>query len=280
MRESVQKSKKKIRDFKAYKETCQNVSESEKYLKLHPNCPFGKLEKATALKREMQHEEAKPILEELLETKNYKYAIANLICLEYSEQNFKNCYDYLNQLEKYDKDYFYQVSFKYLRLFCMQQLNIPINIDYDNLDFMEKIILDYDIQTIINHIAYHDKNVYAKKNKIVDFNEKDYDECFFASDINIPALYYDVMDILKLDEIDKSIDDAISSKIFFRYDNIGSNVRGKKNYLVVMNLTHTDKIISLYPVEGVDREYLANKHPVYDFFELKEKAKIKKHYRQ
>lgn len=278
MRESIQKHKNKKRDFKLYKSTCQNSEEALNYLKLHKNCPYGRLEYAIALDRENKKEEARKIFEDLLDTKNFKYALSNLLIMEYVDKNFDVCYGYLNQLEKFDNEYFEEGRYRYLKYFCMQALNIPVNVDYNNLDYIEMVILNYNRDIVINHIFYHNKNVYAIKNKIVDFNEMDYDESFFADSIDIIELYDDISAILKLDEVNKSIDRGISSKIYFRYDNVGSNIRGKQNYLVVMNLTHTDKIISMYPNKSIEKDYLINKNEIYDFFELKEK--VKKHYRQ
>ena len=273
MRESVRKNKNRLKDFKVYKSSCQNVSGALDYLELHKNCPYGRLEYAKALVRENKTDEAKIVLEELLNTKNYKYALAKLSIIEFCNKNYEACYGYLNRLEKVDLDYYSNEHYRYIKYFCMTQLNIPINIDYRKLDYMENIILKYDKDMVIKHILHHDQNFFVKKNCIENFNELDYDDCFFASNIDVEQLYEDVSNILKLDEVDKNIEHGISSKIYFRYDNVGSNVRGRQDYLVVMILTGTDKIISMYPNQSIEKEYRINKNPVYDFFELKEKAK-------
>lgn len=276
MRESVKKSKKRLKDFKVYKSSCQNTDDALNYLDLHKNCPYGRLEYAIALEREHKYDDAKEILEDLLQTKNYKYALANLIIMEFCARNYEICYGYLNELEKNDKMYFDDGHYDYLKYYCMSVLNIPVDLDYNHLDYMQMVILKYDKDIVLRHIFYHDMNVYAVKNNIKDFNEKDYNECFFANSIDIPELFDDMCEILKLDEVNKYHDRGISSKIYFRYDNVGSNARGKQNYLVVMNLTGTDKIITMYPNRSIERDYLINKHEVYDFFELKEKVKNNK----
>ena len=146
-------------------------------------------------------------------------------------------------------------------------------ISVDDMDYMESIIFNYDRKQVINHIDYHKMDVYVKKNRLVDFDEKKSDQRFFNDSIDIEKLYDEVMDVLKLDEVSSIMEYAVSTKIFFRYDNIGRNTNGKQNYLAVMVLTGTNRIISMYPMPSPERDYLVDKKPVYDFQETLKKAR-------
>ena len=276
MRESVRKNQRKINDFKRYKETCQNTDEAQKYLKLHKGCPFGELEYGLALIHDNKVDEAVVVFEKLMDGKNRKYALTNLSCIELVQKEYTKCIEHLTELEKIDKEYYDLGNFKYIKCLCMNQLGIKPDISVDDMDYMESIIFNYDRKQVINHIDYHKMDVYVKKNRLVDFDEKKSDQRFFNDSIDIEKLYDEVMDVLKLDEVSSITEYAVSTKIFFRYDNIGRNTNGKQNYLAVMVLTGTNRIISMYPMPSPERDYLVDKKPVYDFQEILKIAREQK----
>ena len=276
MRESVRKNKIKIRDFKRYKETCQNTEEALKYLSIHKNCPYGKLEYGMALIHENREDEAKAVFEKLINTKNYKHALTNLIFIELVQKEYARCLADLIILEKEDKDYFDKGNMRYVKYLCMNMLDIKPDIPFGEMDYIESLIFNYNRDVVLNHISYHNKDIYAKKFHIEDFDEKKCDQRFFASNFDIEDTYDKVIDILRYTEVGDIYEYSVSTKLFFRYDNVGSNTNGKQNYLVVMFLTGTDRIITMCPVEGPERDYLVDKKPVYDFNEILEKARKQK----
>ncbi len=224
--------------------------------------------------REHREDEAKAVFEKLLSSDNYRHALTNLICIELVQKDYEKCLTDLSILERDDNDYFNDGKFRYIKYLCMHMLGIKPDLKEDEMDYMEGIIFNYDRDVVLNHISYHNKNIFALKNHIPleKFDEREYDDRFFSNDIDINSLYDDVHDILQLEEVSSIYDYAISTKLFFRYDHVGSNINGQQHYLAVMFLTGTDRIISMYPVPSPERDYLVDKKPVFDFQEILAKA--------
>ena len=272
MRESINKSLKRIKDFKIYKETCQSSAEALKYLSLHRNCPYGQFEYGLALMREKRADEAKIVFEKLLDSKNRRYALVHLILIEFIDEEYEKCIKDIKDLEIIDNDYYQYSNFEYIKDYCMFKLNITPDIKPEEMDYMESIIFNYNKETVLNHVVYHNEDIFLKKSHLGEESVITTNERFFASDIDVSELFDKLSQITKLDEIQAIKEYSISSKVFFKYHNIGSNDKGKQDYFVLYYLTGTDRIISFVPVYGPDKDYLIDKKPVFDFEQMYQKA--------
>ena len=269
MRESIMKQQAKLKDLKKYKESHKTTDDALKYLQLHKDCPFGRLEYGLTLMYNKELEEAEQVFKSLLEEKSVQNrALHNLIRVLFFQYKYQECYDYCLLLEYLDKKLYDEKSFKYYKYFCANELNIPA--EYDELDYMTHCLLNYNSRFVVNHIKYHTKEFIDSNPDEIDYSRAP--GSVFKNDVDIEQLYEEVSKILKLDDVKQMNWYAITSYIYFKYDNIGINTNGKQNYLVAMKISNTDKLISLYPAMGVERTYLANGFPVFDYFEKLEEA--------
>ena len=273
MRESVKKNQERIKQLRKIRESCKNSDEALDYLDQHSADPFGRIVYGKALLHEGNRKEAKEVFEELLELGNFKHVLKYLSFFELVEKDYINCLKHINIIEELFKEYYDKRDFRYIKYLCMSQLGMQPDINNNSMDYIEYLIFNYNREMVIKHISNHLIEFHEQKSGILGFDEKDFDDALFAKDTDIEKLYDEMMDILKLDEVKDITDYAVCTKIYFKYDNIGINTNGKQNYLVVMILTGTDHIISMYPTISPERNYLINKNPVFDFQETLKKAR-------
>lgn len=277
-RESIKKSLDRIEEFKKYKLNEENIELIYNYVTNHGTCEFGMLEYARILNKQGNYEDAKSYFELLLYTKNRKFALVELILLEFRLKNYLNCLTYLRQLHDEDLDFYNKEEFYNVQIYCSKELGVPIDVDLDQLSYKSMMMINYEEEVALNHIMLHTVDGYKEKNKIKNFDVNKSDEYFFAKSIDVEQLFNDTRMILDSDEKFKYSNNIINYGYIikiFSYPSIGDNTRGRLNYLKVVTILGTNNIITMLPIESVDSDYLLEDNEVYDYFECLENVKGK-----
>lgn len=137
-----------------------------------------------------------------------------------------------NQFNKNFRDLFYLLT-----VYFNETLNLKLQISYTNLTYLERMIIDYDKKIALEHISEH---------KIK--NKKKLTHSLFYENIDINELYDYVSNEIRNQDFIKL---EFADIYFVKYKNVGYIENDICNYIKVICIPNTKKIISMYPINNV-----------------------------
>ena len=158
--------------------------------------------------------------------KTYKSGVCytSLVYYYIRNNNREDAIKYLNMLD----DNFIGANMAKYRM-----ANVLLGLDVTEKDmryYSTRQIINYDFEAAVEHIKEHQK--------VDEYNG------YFRKDINIEELLIDVM--TKIENM-KPVFSELVDHYFINYDGIGINGDDKYNYIEVITVANTNKVITMYP---------------------------------
>lgn len=153
-----------------------------------------------------------------------------LLCCQ---RRYEECYKLFLENEiilKENIDDYYSVL-----VFLRTELDLPIDVDESLYSYTIKQIFSYDEERAIEHISKHMNNFDCK------------DVLCFCSDFPLKDVYHQIRNLLPL-ETDVDYYSGFFKKVnIFKYEGNGRNFRKSIDYIKVVSIQDTNKIITMYP---------------------------------
>lgn len=188
---------------------------------------LGKLEIS-----EGNNEIGRKYFKDLLKTKNIDYALLELLFLDIKEEKFTDAIYRLNKLEKVPSehkiDLFNVIFYLKYRLGNLDNIK-PLN------DF-QRLLLSYDYDLVIEHIKSH-----------LDENGKKRIHTIFKENIDIEELFNYVLK--KIQNISPIRCNLVEKYIVMCEENIAIVNNEETNYIEVITLPNSKKILTFYPIK-------------------------------
>lgn len=175
----------------------------------------------------------------------YKQMLYKKICILIKKERYKEAYDTFIILKEYDCNKNYENKYNSLEKYLKDKLNQSCDIEPES--YVEKLLFNYDYNQVINHIQKHKEENNNKLNHTI-----------FNSNIDIESLYNYVLDNLNDDNF---VINSFIDVYILEYPNVGSDNNKILNYLKVITLPNSKKIITMYPYDKyVNESYIKPKN--------------------
>lgn len=146
-----------------------------------------------------------------------------------------------------------------LKFFCEVKLGIinKDNIDMSSLTYIEKQIIDYDEEALVNHLIKHLPEGNIDRSKI--------NKNIFSPNFDLNRVLQEIKKYIPSDN--KLISTPLSDYYIFKYNDCGREENKITDYFKVICFPNTDKIITMLPisnngnVQTIDLNYLTENKP-------------------
>ena len=191
-----------------------------------------------------------------IETKNlYADALYNICCILIKIEQYDKVTKQLNKLENADQYNRYFKRIHTMRIFINKKLNI--NEEPQVMRYTDSLIMNYDKESVIEHISKH---------KYED--ESNDKHTIFNDDIEVEEVYNYAIN--NLNEKNFYFNDFVDVYLI-PYESAGVKDGHEINYIKVVTLPNSDKVITMYPYYSfsIEKQYKQKKMSRIDKFNLK-----------
>lgn len=233
------------------------IKEASQYLKLFPNDTHVRFMRAKVYRHLNRFDECIEDLKYNLSFDEQGYYLTELFYVYYYLNMYKEALGLLPQL--YKKKNIQPYSLSIAELVMKNQLGIDMKVKKGaRCDYIKEQILEYNEEKVLNHIKEHQLNK---------------DERFKLKE-NVDLNYLVSLIRDNIDNTKKVNTEEILECHYFGISNVGYRDDNICNFIKVVVIPNTNKIISMYPVDTVDINYICNIDVDYDrLFQRKNKEK-------
>ena len=169
--------------------------------------------------------------------RTYRDSLYKKICCLIKLEKYEEAYLSFEELKRVDISKKYWFKYNTLEIYLKSVMGIPFDAEPKN--YLESLMVDYNYQDVIDHINKHKENDDTKLNHTL-----------FYENINVEELYQYALDQIK-DENYK--DNSFNDAYVFEYKGAGYNKTKELNYVKVITIPNTKKIITMYPYDYIDK---------------------------
>lgn len=235
---------------------------STKYLKQVPNEQNVLFMRAKSYRNLGMFDEAIKDFKTNLNFEYDSYSMFELYYLYYFLNKYEEAIELLPILYKEGIIKAYSLSIS--ELVMKTQLGIDMKVKkIDKHDYIKSQILDYNDDLAIEHIKEH-----------LNPNVEDSSKSYFNNNLDLEYLYWLIRNSIN-NENKVNIDEILEAH-YFAISKIGFHNGNACNYLKVVVVPNTNKIITMYPINDVGNGYIAPLDIDYDKLFKKETCKVKR----
>lgn len=229
------------------------VKEATLYLELYPNDVQVRFMRAKVYRHLSKFEECIDDLKYNLSFDEQGYSLTELFYVYYYLNMYEEALKLLPIL--YENRIINAHSLSISELVMKKQLGIEVNVKKGaRCDYIKEQILDYNEDVVLEHINEHK---YNKEEK-----------CRFNDNVNLNYLFNLIRS--NVDNTKKSNTEEILEVHYFPISNIGYDDNSICNFVKVVVIPNTNNIISMYPINQVDANYITNIEIDYDKLLMRE----------
>jgi len=230
------------------------LAEYQLYFENYPNDCCARVYYSELLIRIGRFNEAERVLSDVATNSNIrKLALEDTLLMNVkllaSQEKYEEAYSILiNNREVFDNRNW---TIRGVELFLLSRLGLLTEEQKKQNLYLLSQIVNYSEESCLDHISKH-----------LSFEGND-NVCIFNEDISLEKLYYQVREMLPLD--DKIYSSIIDNVYIFKYENCG-RVDGKVvDYFKVATLQHSNDIITMYPYKNTERIVHKDLTPTIDY---------------
>lgn len=186
----------------------------------------------------------------------YRNMLYKKTCILIKQERYEEAYATFNSLKEYDYNRNYENKYNLLEIYLKDKLNQSC--DIEPKIYVENLLCEYNYERVIEHIKKHKEEDNNKINHTI-----------FNPNIDIENLYNYVLDNLNEDNF---IINSFNDVYILEYPNIGSDGEKILNYLKVITLPNSKKIVTMYPFD----RYLNNNYSKTENSKSKKLSRIDK----
>lgn len=217
------------------------IKEANEYLSLFPNDTHVRFMRAKAYRYLNRFDECIEDLKYNLNFDDQGYTLTELFYVYYYLNMYQEALKLLPEL--YERKNIKPHSLSIAELVMKKQLGLEVNVKKGaRCDYIKEQILDYNEDVVLSHISEHKDN----KEEICRFNDN----------INLNYLFNLIRN--NIDNTKKVNTEEILEFHYFGISNIGYIENNICNFIKVVVIPNTNKIISMYPTDEVDANYITN----------------------
>lgn len=185
-----------------------------------------------------------------IHVRTFRNSLYKKICCLIKIEKYEEAYNTFEELKRIDVSKKYWFKYNTIEIFLKSMLGILCEAEPKN--YLENLMIEYNYETVIEHINKHKEPDETKLNHTI-FNEN----------IDIEELYEYALDQIKEENYkDNSFNDAY----VFEYKGAGYSKTKELDYVKVVTLPNSNKIITMYPYDCIKKNKIKEKQ--------KEKIKI------
>jgi len=235
------------------------LKEAKEYLYLFPNDTDVRLMRAKVYRKAKEYDKAIEDFKYILNIKINENALANLYYLYYHLYMYKEALDILPLL--YETKCIKTHSLAIMELVMKKQLGLDIDFKRGaRCDYLKEQIVDYDEEKALQHIHTH-------------LNYIDDEKSCFNENIDLNYLFNSIKN--NIDNENKANYNETLEIYYFGISNIGYLNNTICNFIKVIVIPNTNKIVNMYPVNIVACESIININIDYEKLIKKDNSKIK-----
>ena len=229
------------------------IKEANEYLSLFPNDTHVRFMRAKVYRYLNRFDEC---IEDLKYNLNFDvqgHTLTELFYVYYYLNMYQEVLELLPEL--YERKNIQPYSLSIAELVMKKQLGLEVNVKKGaRCDYIKEQILDYNEDVVLRHIMEHKDNKEEK--------------CRFNDNINLNYLF----DLIRnnIDNTKKVNTEEILEIHYFGISNIGYIENNICNFIKVVVIPNTNKIISMYPTDEVDSNHITNIEIDYDKLLMRE----------
>ena len=223
------------------------IKEANEYLSLFPNDVQVRFMRAKVYRHLNRFDECIEDLKYNLSFDDKEYSLTELFYVYYYLNMYKEALEHLPKL--YEIKNIQPYSLSIAELVMKKQLGLEVNLKKGSrCDYIKEQIFDYNEDAAFEHISEHK---YNKEEK-----------CRFNDNINLNYLF----DLIRnnIDNTKKVNTEEILEIHYFGVSNIGYIENNICNFIKVVVIPNTNKIIRMYPTDEVDSNHITNIEIDYD----------------
>lgn len=236
------------------------IVKATKYLERVPQDVEMRFMRAKSYRKLNRFDEAIEDLKYILDKGINNHALTELYYIYYYRNMYKDAIELLPLMYKTKCINSYSISIS--EMVMKKQLGYNINLKEGyKCDYIKSQIYEYNQDLALQHLSKH-------------INPSDNEISIFNDNININVLFDAVRKNIKNSQ--KVNKEEILEVHYFAVPNVGTYNGINCNFIKVVVVPQTNNIITMYPVESTDVEYLTNLDCNYDMlFKKDNKSKVK-----